>query len=267
MFYYNNHASHSDEYVLNAKLVSVRRHYYNINTKTLEPEFRPIGVSYYYFFNRRGLLTEVIRRTGRNAARIIYTYNKKNKPICINSFDIVTHQLSRTIFLNYDEKDRIIQEVVYGSSFYQTEMEETDLYEHTYENNLHTVEFVAETTSEFKDVDDYDDWLIEETLNDCDQVIEFKYTSHLEGLHMWKKYQYSKYGELIHEMTLDEKGETNSEVFFEKDYRIINSNEEEDSLVFESKFEYNDKGHWVKEYILKNGIICSVVERDIEYYN
>jgi hypothetical protein len=266
-YYYNNHAKFSSEYISNARRITIQRYRCQLNKNSLEPEFIKTGIKRSFYFNKKGLLLEVIIYKDKSISRTVYTYNKKNKPICVFSFNVVSHQLEEIIFLYYDDKDRVTHEDTFGLSNYDDCVEDEDVYEHTYENDTHTIHFEDSVRLLLGNDEDYDNYTYKEQINNTGQVIEFKSCSRLKGFHLWFKYLYSNNGELKHEFDLNENGEVCSETIYEKDYRILKSNSTEDALVFESKFEYNNRGHWVKEYILKNGAINWVNERTIEYLN
>ena len=268
MYYYNNYHNYSNEHLYNARKVIIKNYKCELNIETHELEFRTIGWSKMFYFNNKGVLQEVIKYSKQHIIKEVYTYNKKNKPISIFSFDYISNQLRDIILLTYDDKDRISNEEVITTSFYQNDLVVENIYEHEYGNNTHKVTFEQETSREHSHIADYDEWVFEEKLNGCDQVIEFKSSAKLEGFHLWTKYHYSNYGELIHEIDLDENHGVCSETLYDKDnriYKYVNEDNPE-STVFESKFEYNEKGHWIKECVLRNGELLSIIEKSIEYY-
>lgn len=268
MYYFNSHNNFSGEHLYNAKRIKIRRYKCEVNKLTGELIFKLIGISRILSFNKQGVLQEVVEFTDSRITKLVYTYNKKGKIISIISFNLVNNQLNNIILLTYDNKDRIINEEVITTSFYQNDLIVQEEYDHEYEDNIHVVTFEQEIISTFSHLSDYDEWTFEEKLNDCDQVVEFKSSALHAGFHMWTKYHYSNYGELTHEIDLDEDGVVFSETLYDKDnwvYKYENKSIPESS-VYESKFEYNEKGHWIKEYTLHNGELRFVTEKTIDYY-
>lgn len=183
--YYEEHIDYIRQYKNNIRKISYRTHRPKL-TKSLDLEFTNHSKSYDLHFSKSGILTNsyFYRYIKNKITQIIlntYSYDKNNNINFILSVNAITNVLDLLVEFEYNEQGKILHEIVthyskYDDSFYIQE------FYHSYKENYHKVEYNDEGLEE--DVQ----YVSEQWFNEKGDIIERKFWSSEDGIHIWDKY-------------------------------------------------------------------------------
>jgi hypothetical protein len=259
MFTLNEYEKYRNHYVPNARLIRVEKKRCNWNPNTEQFDFKSYS-NYAISFNKSGRLMHVYASKGLwnegKIDKIIFLYNKKNRPVTLLKFNLKSQILNYTLNLHYDSHNRIIQEIM--------EFENSGSYEnyiHKYSDGNHTVlchqDYYELTTD-----------IVKEKINSKGKVIEQKIYRFGGHVSLFEKYIYSSDGKLLYCFSLDEESKVSSETQYNGNFETIIDRKDSNSIsVDETQTQYNDKGHWVKKCTIRNGSLKFIEERSIKYYD
>ncbi len=254
--------NYRSEYEKGARRISVRSSRPNRPEQpgVLQPE--PFQDNDDLFFNRKGLLLHSVHKRRNKNYKVIYGYNYNGILISIMSLLSETNTLQSLSEFEYDEKGRLLKEVVRtfyfgsGSDFINENI-------HAYDGNNETVFMTT-------NVEDADEYTIYTIYDSKQQVIEEKSICNMDELIDWFRYEYDADGNLIKEISLDENGETEGIVEYIHFDNGLSSGyhykSEETSYQREYFLKYNERGHWIHKVTKDNGEPKYFFDRTIEYY-
>jgi len=250
------------EYEKGARRISVR------SGRLLSPKQRcdskpePFQDNDDLFFNRKGLLLHSVHKRRNKNYKVIYGYNHREILVRIMSLLSETNTLQSLSEFEYDEKGRLVKEVVRSFYFGSGSDDITEII-HAYDGNNETV-FM---TTNVEDADEYTIYTIYDSKR---QVIEEKSIRNEDELINWFRNEYDADGNLIKEISLDENGETEGIVEYIHFDNGLSSGyhykSKETSYQREYFFKYNERGHWIHQVTKDNGEPKYFFDRTIEYY-
>ena len=259
MFTLNQYEKYKNHYVPKAKLIKVENKSCRWNSKSEQLDIKTDN-SYGVCFNETGRLMHVYVSRGPwdegKIDKTVFLYNNKNRPVSIIKFNLKSHVLSYTENLYYDSHNRIIQETM---EFDNSGCSEN--FVHKYGDRTHKVAC-------HQDYGDETTHIVKERLNSKGKVIEQKIL--IDGNHVswFEKNIYSDDGNLLFTFLLDEENNVCSETRYIGNSKTTIDRKDSNSIsVDETQTQYNDKGHWVKKCIIRNGSLKFIEERSIKYYD
>jgi len=254
--------NYRSEYEKGARKISLRSSRPNRPEQSgvLQPE--PFQDKDDLFFNRKGLLLHSVHKRKNKNYKMIYGYNHREILVRIMSLLSETNTLQSLSEFEYDEKGRLVKEVV-RSFHFGSESDFITENIHNYEGNTETV-FI--TTN----LEDADECKIYTVYDRKQQVIEEKAILNEVELVWWLKNEYDKDGNLLKEISLDENGETEGIDEYTPFDNGLSSGyhykSEETSYQREYFFKYNERGHWIHQVTKDDGESKYFFDRTIEYY-
>lgn len=258
MFTLHTYEKYISNYVPKARLIRIESKRCQWNPKTNQLDFKNL-TNYAMSFNESGRLMHVYVPKGSwdkgKINKTIYLYNKQNRPSTLLTYNVKSQVLSCTINLYYDSRSRTVQEISnYSESYFGLN------YIHEYERDSHVVNCY--------DNEDVIEFIIKEKLNSKGNVTEHKVFVKGEDLTFFEKYIYTDDGKLLFTFLLNEENEVCSETRYSGNFKTTIDRKDSNSVsVEETQTQYNDKGHWVKKCIIRNGSLKWIEERSIKYYD
>ena len=230
-------------YVVNARRIAVRNFRYTSKDGALNKNkgYKDFDL----FFNKKGLLLEVIHLDYRIEKSIIY-YNKINQVIKIIKSRWSNNEIKSEIDTGYDEQNRLSYESEKLDFTNDNCLYAQELF-YKYEGNIRTTDMYCEYDEEH--------YIITEVLDDDGNAIETKAIAEDGELKYWFKDLLDENNKYIRTMSLNEDGAED----VTDDKLII-----EDS--YDEKFSYNDRNNWTVKEVYRNNILKESTERNITYF-
>jgi len=251
---------YNSEYEKGIKKISVRSSYPKIIKEPIDLKLEKSHGNYDLFFNRKGLLLHSVHNE-RDNYKVIYGYNSKGVLIATMSLLSEKNELLSQSEFMYDDKGRIKTEI--DRSFSDMDKEEATNIIHTYADNKEIIFITGVDGNE-------DEYTIYLTYDSKHRIIEEKALTNEDELNNWYKNEYDKDDNLIREISLDKNGEPDGVYEFiqfrkglESGYKFksIDSN-----YLREYSYTFNEKGHWISQVMMNDGLPIRFYERTIEYY-
>jgi len=203
--------------------------------------------NYALYFSNSGILLKSIHKKDP-PTRVIYGNDNNKEIVCALELTFNKRELLEFSEFIYNENGRIEYELCRSFSF-KYDFETYNNIEHTYKDNIE--EIWNKTNESFREDEcfykllhlDGNELLLEEKVQEKDGEIYY-----------WNIYDYDNEGKLVKSISMED-GIANE--------RPINI---APKYVYEDKFEYNEKGIWIKKTTMRNGEPFIYVERDIEYF-
>lgn len=241
-------------FVKGAKMVSISSYYHH------KQGFNKAFGNYDLYFNFNGQLTKSIHTEEHKSYEIYYSYDSQGKFFKAEKWNLISKQLEERTEYTYDRKGRILTEKCL--SFYpRLNKNITTLITHTYKEQVE----VTVITSE-----DDDQYTTFYTSDAKGRLIEEKSFYKREGFHEWIRHEYDENDIQIRRILLDKKGELYLayEFFPEKNglntgYKCISL---DTNYSREFIYKFNDRGHWISQEQIDDGIPRNICERILEYY-
>lgn len=249
------------QYEKGAKKISLRSTRPTIIKENFHLKLEPAHGNYDLFFNKNGVLLHSVHTERNKSYKIIYGYNKEGAIHTAMQLISEKNELVEISEFIYDENGRIETELcrAFSSSFGETLKERI----HSYSENTEEI-FM---TSDDKDEDEHTLYL---TFDKNKRKIEEKAVRNNEELVWWNKSEYNEKGELIKEISLNEKGEQDGLYEFfpnpngiESGYRYSSR---DSNYLREYAFEFNEKNIWISQVMINDGEPKYCYNRVIEYY-
>jgi hypothetical protein len=241
-------------YVKDVRKVSVNSFYHT--KEGLEKAFG----NYDLFFDFKGQLIKSIHTEEHKNHVIIYSYDTTGKFLKAEKWNSISKHLEETTEYTYDRKGRIQTEKC--RSFYpRLKQNVTTLIIHTYKEQVE----ITVITSE--DDDEYTSYYTSDTKG---RLIEEKSFYKREGLHEWIRHEYDENDIQIRRILLDKNGELYLSYEFFPEINGLNGGYKcismDTNYSREFIYKFNDRGHWISQEQIDDGVPRNICERILEYY-
>ncbi len=238
-----------------AKMVSICSYYYI--KQGIEKAFG----NYDLLFNFNGQLTKSIHTEEHKSFEILYNYDPQGKVFKAEKWNSITKQLEERTEYTYDRKGRLQTEKC--RSFYPrlNQFVTTLSILHTYKEQ---VEITVMTS-----LDD-DEYTTYYTSDSKGRLVEEKSFYRREGLHDWIKHEYDENDIQTRRFLLDKNGELYLSYEFYPEinglhtgYKCISMDK---NYSREFIYKFNDRGHWISQEQIDDGVPRNICDRILEYY-
>jgi len=227
-------------------------------------KFSPCVKKINFYFNKIGQLTMFSKIKFDDNSKItrqsifFCAYLNLKLPLIITEIDPVLYALKKEYRFKYNSARKIIKEEQFHCPKYHTELKKFIEINHVYYQNTHLINtsYLAIESSSYD---------TKETLGPSKNVLEFSIINSYQREIISYKNSYDTDNLLKSSVEKNNNSLTtynynNTELIQWKRY-VVNSGNE-----WEGIRTLNEKGHWIKEVVKKNGAMQRVVLRDIEYY-
>ncbi len=249
-------------YEVGAKKISVRTTRLKLTKEPFELKMEPSYRNYDLYFNKQGRLLHSVHPEKHSSSKVFYGYDKKGKLVTALTLQSETSVVVSTSSFSYDVEDKIEKEVCQfwkeGKGFKILE-KRTYLY-----TSVEDAIFITNYEVGKKEL------MIRSIHAGNNKPIE-EYTTGCEGQHdEWLKFEYDDNWNLVKKISLNKKGEPNGiHEYFSSPPRLEQGYKYTSKVynyMQEYTYIYNDKGHWITEVLMRDGIPSFNKERKIEYY-
>jgi hypothetical protein len=217
--------------------------------------------NYYLVFNREGLLLHSFHSESNKNYKVIYGYNPKGIITTVMKLLSEVNELISISLFEYDENGRISKETV-RSFYYMPDYEVTEEWIYTYHENKDLILIKNNEEDDLSRIFIYYD--------DKKRVIEEKIIRNDDEVLCWFKNEYDEENNLIKEISLGEDGEPDGVYeYFPESNRISKGYEyksKNTNYLREYSYTFDDKGNWINQVVIDNGVPEYFYERSIEYY-
>lgn len=251
------------QYAKGAKKIAHRSSYPKIEQAgKLDIKLEKSHGNYDLYFNNKGVLLWSFHYEKSVAFKNIYAYDRKGKIIRIMKLSIDANELIGIGKFYYDKQGRIKKEIMFDFLYALNCIDRRD-YIHTYKGNTLVTDMLAtDAEAEGRSITIYDD---------NNRAIENKLIRSGDELVSWEKNEYGQDGNLIKRISLDENGKEDGVYEYFKNqngndcFRYTSKNGKE-KFEKEYSYTYDERGAWIYQAVIGDGIPQWFYERKIEYY-
>ena len=243
--------------------ISLRSSRPTIIKEDLNLILKPFPYNYDLFFNRKGTLLHSIHFDKSDKYKIIYGYDNDNRLVCSFELSSIHNVLNEINEFSYDADGRILLESCRELNL-DPNYDYTTEYIHTYTDN-------KEITHITTNCEEDDEHTVFDTYDEKKRLIETKAFRNGEEFIYCERYEYNEQNILIRSISINEEGYPDGVSEYpppiSKDMECaFKYSSTGVSFLKEYAYSYNEKGHWINQVVLKDGMPNHIIDRTIEYY-
>jgi hypothetical protein len=249
-----------NHYVKGAKKISLKSTSLNIESKSLDLEFKKSFGNFHLLFSKAGALTLSLHSEYKLYYKVTYSYSKSGLLLAAMNTSLSEQILYSTSVFKYDNSGNLIFERFTpfdDASVSKYEIEERTL---SYKDNYVEVNFKDNKPEKC---------FLTYSLNPNKDIIEEKMLRN-DALVYWERNEYNIDRSINRIISLNEDGKQDGVDIYlpylnglETGFRHISQGKE---FTKEYQYQFNEKGHWTNKTILLDGEPQYFYDREIVYY-
>ncbi len=249
-------------YVQGARSVLVRTSYPKLEKQPPYLKIKQSSINFDLFFSRDGILLSSIQNTENRKSKTVYSYDYRHRLVFALKVDIINNIIIELNDYKYNDQGFIKSEHS-KSSYINSEFEDIRSCIYSYGNNTEEVLMTG-------NIENDSDCIIYRNYNNQGKVIEEKFIRKPDELVWWDRKEYDKSGDLLKDISLSEKGEIDCIYEYFPKYKGLATGfkciDENKPYIREHKYIFNDKGHWINQSVMNDGVPHLYYDRTIDYF-